>query len=96
MLIRIFEYDTQIALDSGRVAGNTLTVRFPHTAILYLRHTRNTPDAMTIRMIVPNGQISYKVPVLKVQSYDAKELFRKTLLFLIPFHLFVYKKHFDE
>ena len=96
MLIRIFEYDTQIALDSGNVDGNTLTVRFPHTAILYLRHTRNTPDAMTIRMIVPNGQISYKVPVLKVQSYDAEELFRKNLLFLIPFHLFVYEKHFDE
>ena len=73
-----------------------LTVRFPHTAVLYLRHTRNTPDAMTIRMIVPGGQITYEVPVLKVQSYGAEELFRKNLLFLIPFHLFAYERQFDE
>ena len=35
--IRLFEYDGQIALDGGSVTKKTLTVTFPHTAVLYLR-----------------------------------------------------------
>ncbi len=30
MLVRFFEYDTQIALDEGELHGNVLTVSFPH------------------------------------------------------------------
>ena len=42
MIIRIFEYDTQIALKtSGIVNGNTLEVTMPHTGILYLRSNSN-------------------------------------------------------
>lgn len=37
MIIRLFEYDAQIALDEGEVANETLTVTFPNTAVLYLR-----------------------------------------------------------
>lgn len=37
MLVRIFEYDAQIALDVGRIEGNTLTVDFPNSAVLFLR-----------------------------------------------------------
>ena len=44
MIIRMFEYDTQIALDDGEIVKGTLTVRFPHSAILYLRHNRRTPE----------------------------------------------------
>ena len=96
MLIRIFEYDAQIALDSGEVKGNMLTVEFPHSAVLYLRSTSKTPDEMTIRMVAPNGaELSYNIPVLKVQEYGIEELFRKKLLFLLPFHLFRYAKEFD-
>ncbi len=37
MLIRFFEYDAQIALDEGELKENTLTVTFPHSAVLFLR-----------------------------------------------------------
>ena len=46
MMYRIFEYDSQIALQAGKVSGDKLTVRFPNTAILYLRHNKNTPEQM--------------------------------------------------
>lgn len=35
MLVRFFEYDTQIALDEGELKENVLTVTFPHSAILF-------------------------------------------------------------
>ena len=97
MLIRIFEYDAQIALDDGEVKDDVLTVEFPHSAVLYLRSTGKTPDEMTIRMAAPDGgELSYKIPVMKIQKYDAEAIFRKNLLFLIPFHLFCYEKDFDD
>ena len=41
MLIRFFEYDTQIALDEGEIKGNVLTVTLPHSAVLFLRYHGN-------------------------------------------------------
>lgn len=40
--------------------------------------------------------MSYNIPVLKVRQYSADELFEKHLFFLIPFHIFVYEKDFNE
>lgn len=94
MLVRIFEYGTQIALDEGEILKNTLTVKFPHSAILFLRHTKNTPDKMTVRIITPGGEASYDVPVIKIQNYDVKKIFDKNLLLFLPFHIFSYEKKF--
>lgn len=88
MLIRMFEYDSQIALDDGEVRGSTLTVTFPHSGILYLRHSKDTPDDMTIRIVTTGGEVSYKVKVFKTQTYTIDEIFEKKLLFLIPFYIF--------
>ena len=51
IIIRMFEYDTQIALDDGEIVKGTLTVRFPHSAILYLRHNRRTPEKKLLFLI---------------------------------------------
>ncbi len=96
MLIRMFEYDSQIALDNGEVIGNCLTLTFPCSAVLYLRHTKNTPDVMTLEIKTPGGDISYEIPVLKTQKYTIEEIFDKRLLFLIPFYIFTYESHFSE
>ena len=96
ILIRIFEYGTQIALDSGEIVGNVLRVDFPNSAILFLRHTKNTPDKMTVHVVTPGGEVSYDVPVIKVQNYDLKKIFEKNLLFLLPFHIFSHEKRFLE
>lgn len=95
MLIRMFEYDSQLALDEGEISGSTLTVTFPHSGILYLRHNQNTPDQMTIRLKTPDGEISYNVKTLKAQVYTIEEIFGKKLLFLIPFHIFSHESRFS-
>ncbi len=96
MLVRFFEYDTQIALDGGGVTGDVLNVTFPHSAVLYLRSNEKTPDSLWIRMCTPGGCVSYEIPVMKIQGYTIGEIFQKDLLFLIPFHIFTYEKKFHE
>ena len=96
MLIRFFEYDTQIALDEGTINGNILTVTLPHSAVLFLRHHASTPDTLKIRMVTPGGTVEYNIQVMKSQQYTLDEIFEKGLLLLIPFYIFSHETRFDE
>lgn len=96
MLVRFFEYDTQIALDEGTIKGNILTVTLPHSAVLFLRHHASTPDTLKIRMVTPGGTVEYDILVMKYQQYTLEEIFRKSLLLLVPFHIFSHETRFDE
>ena len=95
IMIRVFEYGSRIAIRDSVISENVLTVRFPNTAVLYLRQTKNTPDYMDICIKVPETSCTYRVPVLKVQNYSLEEIFEKRLFFLIPFHIFSYEKNFS-
>ncbi len=96
MLVRIFEYATQIALDQGEIVGNTLKVEIPHSGVLFLRSTGSTPDKMKIEMTTPGGTVSFDIPVMKAQRYGIDEIFEKNLLFLIPFYIFSHENRFEE
>lgn len=94
--IRLFEYDAQIALDQGDVTKETLTVTFPHTAVLYLRSYKTTPDKLEYVIVTPGGTVRYDVPVMKTQAYGLDEIFSKKLLLLLPFYIFSHEKDFKE
>lgn len=96
MVVRIYEYDSQIALKDSSLANGVLNVNFPQSAVLYLRHNKNTPDTLTICIHTPGGSVSYDVPALKVKRYSIEEIFQKKLLFLIPFYIFIFEDHFME
>ncbi len=96
MLVRFFEYDTQIALDEGEIRENVLTVVFPHSAALFLRSNAATSDKLKIRMITPGGNVEYDILVMKSQRYTIEEIFEKNLLLLIPFYIFSHEKRFEE
>lgn len=96
MLVRIFEYATQTALDQGTLEGDTLNVDIPHCAVLFLRCNRNTPEKMRIAMKTPGGSVSFDVPVMKTQKYSVDEIFEKRLLFLLPFYIFSHESRFGE
>ena len=96
IMYRIFEYDSQIAMQDSFLRKNKLTVKFPNTAVLYLRHNKNTPDYMTMEIQVPGATCSYMIPVMKVQRYSIREIFEKKLFFLIPFHIFTYESELKE
>ena len=96
MLVRFFEYDTQIALDEGNIEGNVLTVTLPHSAVLFLRHHKSTPDTLKTRIITPGGTVEYDIRVMKSQQYTLEEIFEKNLLLLIPFYIFSHETRFEQ
>ncbi|HIT64269.1 MAG TPA: hypothetical protein IAC37_07475 [Candidatus Ventrimonas merdavium] len=96
MIVRMFEYDSQIALTHHQLEDQVLTVRFPESAVMYLRHSSRTADEMQIRILTRGGEVSYGIPVMKVQNYSLDEIFEKRLLFLLPFYLFRYERQFGE
>ncbi len=96
MLVRFFEYDTQIALDEGEILGNILVVTLPHSGVLYLRHQISTPETLKVRMITPGGNVEYDIKVMKSQQYSIEKIFEKNLLLMIPFYIFSHEKRFEE
>ena len=96
ILVRIFEYDAQIALDDRTIDGAELTVSLPHSAVMALRYAEKSPDTMKITVVTPGGQTSYTVPIIKVQQYSLDELFEKKLLFFLPFYIFSHEKELPE
>ncbi len=94
IMIRLFEYDAQIALDEGTVTEETLTVTFPNTAVLYLRSYKKTPDKMRYILNTPGGTVEYDVPIMKIDAYPLDALFEKGLLMLIPFYIFSHESEF--
>ena len=96
MMIRMFEYDMQIALKTaGSYTPGELRVEMPKSGILFLRCSDSTPDEMVIKMLLPDGnEVSYVMPVLKFRKYDINIIFEKGLYFLVPFYLFNLEKKF--
>lgn len=94
MVQRIYEYDSAIAYEYRNMSGARLTVKFPRSAVVFLRHTKNTPDSLEIVVEMEEGSIIQKIPVMKLQNYTLDEILEKNLLILIPFHIFVYENKF--
>lgn len=93
LLIRLFEYDAQIAIEDAEQERNEVIFTFPYTTVLYLRCSKNTPSRMKVTIKVPGDSAGYEVPIVKVPEYTLKEIMDKELFFLLPFHLFRYEKN---
>lgn len=92
LLIRLFEYDAQIAIEDAEQKRNEVIFTFPHTTVLYLRCNKNTPSRMKVTIKVPGDSAGYEIPIMKVPEYTLDEIMEKELYFLLPFHLFQYEK----
>ena len=87
------KYDFFIALENRFRETKPAEIRFPKSAILYLRNTGHTPNNESVKIIFPDGQnIYYDVPVIKVQKYDKEEIFRKKLFIFLPYYIMRYEK----
>jgi len=92
MIVRMFEYATQEAIDTRKLKGSTLYVTIPNAAVLFLRSTRTTPNALTVDLTTPGGSIAFDIRVMKMKDYSLQEIFDKGLYFLLPFYIFVHEK----
>ncbi len=92
MAIRMFEYGMEIALERARKKKDYLHVELPESAVIYLRHTKNTPDTLTVEVRSPKGDtLTYESKVIKVQEYTKDVIFRKKLLMYLPFYVMRYE-----
>lgn len=96
MVLRMVEYDFHIALENATEVEAGYEMRFPESAVLYLRHNENTPDEIQMRIIFPgNASVNYSVPVIKTQQYSDEDIVGKQLYFLIPYYILRYE-HISE
>ena len=94
MLLRMYQYDSQVAFWDNTLEADKLTVRYPLSAVLFLRHTRNTPDTMHIYVETSQGRVLHEVRVMKLKNYTLDEIFEKRLFLLIPFYILVHENRF--
>lgn len=74
-----------------------MSFSMPHSAILYLEHTKNTPDIEKCHILFQDGGSSiFSVPVMKVQKYSLRMIEEKKLFLLIPFLAIRYRKYIDR
>jgi len=96
VIVRMYEYDSQIALKDGELEQGVLRVNFPQSAVLYLRYNENTPDVLRIYINTLGGSVSYDIPIMKIGNYSVDLIFDKKLYFLIPFYIFVYSRELGK
>lgn len=97
MSIRMIEYDFAIALENAEREEDVYEINFPHSCVLYLRHTTRTPDELTVKVNLPDGRhFLYHTPTVKLQEYTREEIFRKRLLFFLPFYIIRYEKELPK
>lgn len=93
IVVRIFEYAVQIAMEHSTYSDNHLTLELPNSGVLYLRKTEKTPEKLVISIRLPEGdEMSYDVPVMALSDYSLEDIISKKLYFLMPFYMFNLEK----
>ncbi|MBQ9588579.1 MAG: hypothetical protein IJR29_00185 [Butyrivibrio sp.] len=97
ILVRMFEYDSQIARENGEPGLYKIRFKFPNSGILLLRTSSKAPSVAKIELEMPDqNKISYDVPIMKMSDYDVETIFENRLYMLIPFYIFNYENQLQE
>lgn len=92
MIIRMFEYDVAIALESRQDSDEGYVIDFPKSCIVYLRGKDKPGRHRPLKVRFPNGQeIDYDVEITEVESYSATDMVQKDLKVLYPFYILRYE-----
>ncbi len=94
--LRFFEYDSQIAKESGVLTGNKFVVTFPNSAVLFLRSSGSVGNSLVVEIITPGGELQYDIKALKLQDYTIEELFARQLYILLPYSMFYFEDELDQ
>ncbi|MBE5968852.1 MAG: hypothetical protein E7242_01330 [Lachnospiraceae bacterium] len=97
MAIRMAEYDFSIAIDNVVKVHGCYVMRFPQSAVIYIRHTASTPDELVVQVIFPDeSKHLYRIPTVKLQNYTLDDIFEKDLLMVLPFFIIKYEKDLKD
>ncbi len=97
MIVRMYEYDTHIALSYPPNLTSNMELNYPRSAVLYLQDNPGIPDTLTCTLHLPDNTVcEYKVPAVKVQSYTLEDIKSKHLYILIPFLPLRFRKEIQQ
>ena len=96
LLLKLFEYDTRITVDSAEYKEAKLEAVFPHTGLFILRKGKDMPHEATFEIHTPGGSVSYGVPVMYESDFTLEDIFEKKLFFLLPFYIFNLENEFER
>ena len=91
ILIRIAEYDMQIALTDAIYENYEVKMELPDTAVIFLRNHNNLPKKGKITYQKGDKILTHNIPFLKVCDYTLDEMSNKHLYLLYPFYLMRYE-----
>ena len=96
MVIRMIEYSFSIALDRMRMDGSDV-LQLPHGAVVYLRHTENTPDVFQVTLRSAEGDtMPLRFHCVKVKEYSREAIFARKLLMFLPYYAMRYEKDWER
>lgn len=96
MIVRMYEYDSQIALKDREWDGKNLKVKFPYSAIIYLRSDNTMGKNMRMMLNTPEDEAEYQIHLIKLKDYNLDRIFEKHLFILLPFWIFTYENQLKE
>lgn len=91
ILIRVVEYDMQIAFQEADYFKHQVKIRFPDTAVVFVRTHRKLPKSGSITYQIGEQEIVSEIPYISVGDYDLEILVKKHLFLLFPFYLMRYE-----
>ena len=96
MEIRMIEYSFSIALDRMRMDGSDV-LQLPYAAVVYLRHTENTPDVFQVTLRNAEGDtMPLRFRCVKVKEYSREAIFARKLLMFLPYYAMRYEKDWER
>ncbi|SFD03464.1 hypothetical protein [Butyrivibrio sp. YAB3001] len=97
ILIRIFEYSSQIAKENNESSSYKVRFNFPNSGLLLLKKADNAPDKAIIELDMPGGKtVSYNVPLVKMSDFTEDDIFDKEVYMLLPFLIFNYEEELKD
>lgn len=91
ILIRVAEYDMQIALDGVNYNNHNVRMELPDTAIIFLRNHRNLPKEGTVTIAKGENVLMHRISYFQIGEYELDYLDEKHLYILMPFYLMRYE-----
>ena len=95
LLVRLFQYAVQIAIDENEHGHDKITLDIPYTGLLVLRDKGAPSEKVTLEVRTPGGSVSYFAPVICEANYSIDDMFEKKLFFLLPFFAFNIEDQMD-
>ena len=91
MHIRMLEYDTAIGLEYISCINGEFHISLPQSFVLYLSSTSKTILPSINLHFTNNCSILYHPKPVYLPDYSLEKIFRKDLIFLLPFYIIRYR-----